>query len=365
MAERLKDQFFTRSSVNALADTIKKIHPDFDKEKLIGLVFDSTWESKELKEMMRHTTECLHATLPESYKDALDILMQAAPHVKGFEALTLPDYVALYGMDDWDASLPALGYLTKYATSELAVRPFLAKDPERVMAYMRTWAEDPDPNVRRLASEGCRPRLPWAMALPAFKKDPSPIRPILEKLKDDASEFVRRSVANNLNDISKDHTEWVLDICERWMGRTKQTDDIVKHACRGVLKAGHTRAMRLFGFGDPAHMRIEQFTLDQNAIFIGDTVHFSFELVVGGETDSKVRLEYLIYFMKANGKLSKKVFQITENGYSPGKYTFKRKHAFVDMTTRKHHAGRHEITVVVNGVEKAKTSLELQENVSA
>ena len=145
------------------------------------------------------------------------------------------------------------------------------------------------------------------------------------------------------------------------MGRTKQTDDIVKHACRGMLKAGHTRALRLFGFGDPAHMRVEQFTLDKKTISIGDTVHFSFGLIIGGQAESKVRLEYSVYFMKANGKLSKKIFQITENCYSPGKYTFKRKHAFIDMTTRKHHAGRHEISVVVNGIEKAKKSLELQE----
>ncbi len=360
MPDRLKELFFTSDSINTFADTIKRFYPQFDKERFVGLVFGSGWEKKELKEKMRHTTLCLHETLPKSFKEALDILKKAAPYIKGFEAMTLPDYVEVYGMDDWELSLPALGHFTKYSSSEFAVRPFLHQDPERVMEYMNAWAEDKDANVRRLASEGCRPRLPWAMALPKFKKDPGLILPILEKLKNDQSESVRRSVANNLNDISKDHPQLVLDICEKWYGHGRHTDAVVKHACRTMLKAGNKRALMLFGYGDPAGIQLNHLKLDKEELFIGDDLHVSFELTIKENKACKVRLEYGVYFMKANGKWSGKVFKITENIYKPGKHTFSRKHSFMDMSTRIHYPGTHQISIIVNGEELGKTSFELK-----
>lgn len=136
--------FFTNESVNKLAETVKQFYPAFDKEKFVSLIFCIAWEDKELKERMRHTTICLHDTLPPSYPEALEILKKAAPQTKGFEAMCLPDYVELYGMDDWDLSLPALGYFTKFASSEFAIRPFLDKDPQKAIAYMYKWAEDKD-----------------------------------------------------------------------------------------------------------------------------------------------------------------------------------------------------------------------------
>ena len=212
-------------------------------------------------QMARHATECLAQLLPKSYKQAVEILMKAAPEVKGFESFCLPTYVELYGLDHWKYSLPALAAFTKYSSSEFSIRPYIKQDPARAMAFMEELASDHDEKVRRFASEGCRPRLPWAMALPAFKKDPSPILPILEKLKDDDSEFVQKSVANNLNDISKDHPELVLDICERWQGTSKSADWIIKRACRTMLKAGNKRAMLLFGFGNPKSLHIEKLKL--------------------------------------------------------------------------------------------------------
>ncbi len=360
MAERLKDMFFTESSINALADAIKGHYGRFNKKKFVQLVFDEAFREMELKQMMRHTTECLSQTLPKSYKQAVKILMKAAPEVKGFEAMCLPDYAELYGLDDWDLSLDALACFTKYSSSEFAIRPFIKKDAKRAMAFMKKLADDPDDKVRRFASEGCRPRLPWAMALPQFKKDPSPILPILEKLKDDESEFVRKSVANNLNDISRDHPKLVLDLCEKWHGKSGRTDWIIKHACRTMLKAGDRRAMSLFGFGDPKQIGVDKFKLQKKSLAIGDQLHFSFVLKVGTKKACKVRLEYIVYFAKASGKVGKKVFKITENTYQPGEQVFTRKHSFADMSTRKHHPGKHEIAIVVNGVEKAKEAVRLR-----
>ena len=202
MAERLKDRFFTDESVRAFAKTIKKHYDGFDEQKFYSLLFDESFEDMELMQMGRHATECLAQLLPKSFSRAVKILMMAAPEVKGFEAFCLPTYVEFYGLDHWEYSLPAMATFTKYSSSEFSIRPFIKKDSARAMAFLEALASDDDEKVRRFASEGCRPRLPWAMALPDFKKDPSPILPILEKLKDDESEFVQKSVANNLNDIS-------------------------------------------------------------------------------------------------------------------------------------------------------------------
>src|SRR5690606_550673 len=144
-------------------------------------------------------------TLPPDYIEAVGVLKKAAPYFTGLEAMIFPDFVETYGLDHWEASMDALELMTRYSSSEYAVRPFIAKDTERMMAQMLEWAHSDSEHVRRLASEGCRPRLPWAMGLTMLKKDPSPILPILETLKQDESLYVRRSVANNLNDISKDH----------------------------------------------------------------------------------------------------------------------------------------------------------------
>jgi 3-methyladenine DNA glycosylase AlkC len=357
MAERLKDIFFTRESMGVFADSIEKVYPQFNKKKFLDLIYDGSFEDKEFMAKSKHITACLYKTLPQSYGDALDVIKMAVPLIKSAEALSFPDYVASYGMDDWDLSLPALSHITKYVTAELAIRPFLDENPDRVMACMIDWAGDKDPKLRRLASEGCRPRLPWAMALPKFKKDPSPVLPVLEKLKNDPSEDVRRSVANNLNDISKDNPEIVMDICEKWYGVSEETDKIVKHACRSLLKAGDKRALRIFGYSDPATMTVANFKADKKEIKIGDTLNFSFDLIL--KKEGKVRLEYAVFYVKAKGQLSPKIFKITENDYKPGTHSFKRKQFFGDQSTRKHFPGTHHMSIFVNGEEKAKISFEL------
>ncbi|OQX77695.1 MAG: hypothetical protein B6D61_06775 [Bacteroidetes bacterium 4484_249] len=360
MPKKLKNLFFTKDSLNTFADSIKKYYPEFDKAKFLKLIYDDTWDNLELKQKMRHTSICLHKTLPEDYIETLVILIKVAHEIKGFEAMSLPDFVEVYGMEHWEESLNALGHFTKYYSSEFAIRPFLDKNPELGMHYMNNWAEHEHENVRRFASEGCRPRLPWAMALPKFKKDPALILPILEKLKDDDSEFVRKSVANNLNDISKDNPEIVLDVCERWHGKSERTDWIVKHACRTLLKQGNTRAMRLFGFGDPEKLEIQNLKIDKTTLKIGESLIFSFELANFEKQECKVRLEYAMDFVKANGKHSRKIFQIIEKTYLPGKHVLKRKHSFVDMSTRKHYPGGHRITIIINGEEKADTLIMLK-----
>jgi 3-methyladenine DNA glycosylase AlkC len=359
MAKKLKEMYLTRSSIKAFAGVLSGVDRGFDSEKFTRLVLDEGFEAKELMARMRHATECLHDVLPKPYKKALGVLRKAAPKAKGMEQLCLPDYVSLYGLEDWDISLDALALFTKYSSSEFGIRPFIVKNPKRAMSFMKKVAGDSDENVRRFASEGCRPRLPWGTAIQAFKKDPAPILPVLEKLKDDESEFVRRSVANNLNDISKDNPDVVLKLCRKWIGKSERTDWILKHACRGMMKAGDSRALALFGFREPRNLEVDKLKLDKRRLSIGEKVQLEFVLRVKGRVECRVRLEYVVNFARASGADAKKVFKIGEKTYGPGAHVIKKTHSFADQSTRKHHPGPHKIAVVVNGVEKARASLTL------
>ena len=361
MSQRLKDIFFTSGSINSLADAVQQAYPEFDRGRFLDLIYDEAWEERALKEKMSHTAVCLHESLPDSFARSLEILKQVAPSVMGFEALTFPEFVAVYGQDEWDLSLPALGYFTKYGSAEFAIRPFLVQDAVRTMEYMYRWSEDDDSMVRRLSSEGCRPRLPWGISLPAFRKDPSLILPILDRLKDDEAETVRRSVANNLNDISKDHPDLVLDLSERWYGNTKHTDWVIKHVCRSLLKSGNPRAMVLFGFGDPENIHVNDFGLDKGEVKIGEDIYITFSLLVDTPDDSIVRLEYAVDFIKAWGQTSRNIFQIKESSFSPGLHPVKKKHSFVDRTTRKHYPGEHRFFIIVNGNEKASAMIRVHQ----
>ncbi len=361
MAEKLKDILFPLEKVQLFGDVLNEVYPEFKTGEFVAAVCDKNWSDRELKEKMRHTTLCLHQFLPSDFKKAVGILVAIVPKVTGFEAIVLPDYVEVYGQEHWDISLPALGELTKCGSSEFGIRPFLNKDLEGAMKYMNKWADDEDFKVRRFASEGCRPRLPWAAGVPALKKDPSLILPILEKLKNDPEEFVRKSVANNLNDISKDHPELVLDICERWQGNSKNTDWIIKRACRTLLKQGNKRAMLLFGFANPELMHVNKLVFSNHSPKIGEEISLEFELELNTKGKQKVRIEYLVHFVKSSGKTSPKVFQIKEVEMKPGKHLISKKHSFKNMSTRKHFSGNHKFEIVVNGEVKSDGVVELND----
>lgn len=359
MAEPLRNLFFTPESIQHMARVFQQSYARFDTARFLALVFDDRWASLELKERMHHTARALHATLPENYAEALAILRPVAPQITGFDALTIPDYVELFGQNDWELSMESFGYFTQYASCEFAVRPFLHKDPEHAMKWVLRWACSRDPNVRRLASEGTRPRLPWAMALPRFRKDPTLILPVLELLKNDESEMVRRSVANNLNDISKDHPELVLELAGKWRGQSAEVDAVLKHALRGLLKAGNPRAMALFGFDHAAGVRASNLRIEPASPRIGEYFTFTFALDVDGDGATKVRLEYRVEYVKSRGKPSRKVFQIGERTWPHGRHTLRKRHTLQDQSTRKHYPGVHTLTVVVNGQEQVAASFDV------
>ncbi|MFB9277424.1 DNA alkylation repair protein [Cohnella cellulosilytica] len=360
MAEPLK-AIYNASFLEAFGDKVKQAYGDFEIDRFVALVLGEGWEGLELKQRMRRITESLRRTLPADYGEALGVLEAIADECRGFPYLIFPDFVEKYGLDDWERSVRALEKFTSGSSAEFAVRPFIKLDQERMMAQMLEWSAHPDEHVRRLASEGCRPRLPWGEALVALKRDPAPILPILERLKADPSEYVRRSVANNLNDISKDHPQLVLDIAKAWQGADEGTDWIVRHACRGLLKAAHPEAMALFGLAPQDDIEVLEWEVHPAALSIGEAVEFRYGLRAPAGEEVKLRIELAVYFPRSNGKLYRKLFRLSEKSV-PGEANIQggRGFSFADLSTRRHYPGVHRMALVVNGREVAEAVVELQ-----
>jgi 3-methyladenine DNA glycosylase AlkC len=227
------------------------------------------------------------------------------------------------------------------------------------MAQMKLWANSSNEHLRRLASEGCRPRLPWAVALPKFKKDATKVLEIIELLKNDKNEYVRKSVANNLNDISKDNPDILIKFVEKNLGFSKELDWICKHASRTLLKKGDKKILRLFGFESSNHVDIIKFSYDKN-INVGEELIFSFDLSSKQDLGN-LRVEYAIFYLKANNTHSKKVFMIAQNEIKLKQKSFLKKQSFKNMSTRKHYEGEHFISIIINGEEKLKRSFILND----
>lgn len=352
MAEPLKYRY-NEAYLSALREALDQSYPAMDGDRFLKEIFDEAWPGRELKARMRHIAETLRKFLPQNYRVALEILKSVAPGFGGFEGMFLPDFVERYGLEDLEASLPALEHFTKFSSSEFAVRPFIQRYPHRMMAQMVGWAQNPNAHVRRLASEGCRPRLPWAMALTKFKRDPQPIVPILEILRNDESESVRRSVANNLNDIAKDHPDQVIEIARRWMGESETTDKLVKHACRTLLKQGRPEVLELFGFAAPTHVRVDDFELPPSAV-MGRYLEFSFRLRSVNGPLGRLRVEYALSFLRKNGTHSKKVFAVSESDIESPEKRINKRHSFKPISTRTYYPGSHRLALIVNGRELAE-----------
>ena len=358
MTELLKDRY-TVQYLEHLGGTVKHHHKSFNETAFLLSVFDQQWPQRELKDRMRHIAQCLQQHIQCNYADSIEILKKVAPDFGGFEAMFFPEFVERYGLDDWEVSIPALAFFTRYSSSEFAVRPFIIQDSVRMMAQMLAWSDHDNEHLRRLASEGSRPRLPWAMALPDFKLSPASILPILENLKQDASLYVRRSVANNLNDIAKDNPHVTLETAEQWLGNHADTDWLIKHACRTLLKKGDPRALQLFGYTNQS-ADVLHLTLSTLEVAAGGSLSFEFELKSCDEDElGRTRIEYAIDFVKANEKQSRKVFKISESDIKESGKSCRKTHHFKQLSTRKHYPGTHQLSIIVNGLEKQSVSFEL------
>ncbi len=365
MSTLLKD-LYSPEFYASFAEVLESTLPNFDRDDFISRIFTAEFADFELKQRMAHTADVLHRFLGDDFEQAATTICELVTNLrsagiteKSLEYMFLPDYIERYGIDDYATSIAAIETVTQYTSCEFAVRPFILRYGETMLAQMQAWSRHREETVRRLASEGTRPRLPWAMALPELKRDPAPVLPILENLKADPSETVRRSVANSVNDISKDNPQIALRLARDWIGDNAATDALVKHACRGLLRQGDAAALELFGF-DRRQLELADFGLSTARVAMGQALEFSFAVSNRGRRAKPLRLDYAIYLLKKNGQQNRKVFNLSEREIGAGEtLELVKKHPFKPITTRRYYSGRHAVAVIVNGVESGSLDFEL------
>lgn len=349
MAEELKNWFnedFFITFINRLYEAYPKFDTDtFLTDALAGL------DELELMDRLRRTTHLMHEVLPDDYNKSLDILYPLViPYNMSFASMLFPDYVGRYGRDHYERSIEALEHFTRYSSSEFAIREFLKLDFERTIKQMTKWAKSDNEHVRRLASEGSRPRLPWSFKLPMLIADPTPARKILDTLKADDALYVRKSVANHLNDISKDNADLMLDWVNQWDRSNPHSAWISKHASRSLLKQGHPGAFALFDFEAKPEVSISHLRASKTEIRLGDKIDFEFNLLSRKSTPQKLAIDYKIHYVKKSGQLAPKVFKLKELTLDPGEQmSISKSQIFKNFTTRKHYEGTHKFEVMING----------------
>ena len=373
MAEPFKN-LFNPTLVRNMARHIAQAGP-FDAEAFCVQALDGL-DRLELMQRADQIADALEAHLPEDFPTACDMLRralhpgavaedwQANPEdeagIRGWSIVSMGTFVARRGMDHVDLSLDTLRDFTSRLTSEFALRPFYVADPERTLAHVHRWVKDPDPRVRRFASEGTRPRLPWGIRLKSLVTDPAPILPVLEALRDDPSDYVRRSVANSLNDISKDHPDLVAGLLADWLdGASPDRAALVRHAARSLVKAGHPRMLASFGFGPPA-LASAALALTPDAARMGDVLDLTLTLASADAAAQPVLIDYVMHYQRADGSLGPKVFKWTQAVLDAGQTrVFRKRHALRAVTTRRHYPGAHRVAVQVNGAVVCEADFEL------
>ena len=341
--------------LSRLADELDRASPGLDTGRLRALTPRLT--PLELKDRVRLVRDTLREILPQRYPRALSILMKIArrPTLKGVDLWPVTEFVQTYGLDDFERSMDALHALTQRFTAEFALRPFLQHHHARAFAALATWAEDPNHHVRRAASEGSRPRLPWGARVPALITDPRPGLAILERLRFDRELYVRKSVANHLNDISKDHPELVVATLRRWTEDAAAADRanidwIVRQALRGLIKAGDRQALALIGVDHRPRIAIRDFRLTPTRVRIGDGLQFAFVVESITRAEQKLVVDYIIHFVNASGRHGVKVFKLKTFALAGrARRELSKSHSLRPITTRTYYPGKHRLQIQING----------------
>lgn len=368
MAEPLKNSFGP-DVPERIGEMIAAVHPTFDRAAFAADALDG-FDALDLTPRARQIAGSLARHLPADFAEAARVLKASLGPLIDSDELTgmgtfiyLPYvfYVADHGLDHFDAAMDIQYELTQRFTAEFSIRAYIERHPERTLAVLRKWAHDPSPHVRRLVSEGTRPRLPWASRLRGFQRDPGPVLELLELLKDDPALYVRRSVANNLNDIGKDHPDVLVDTCARWwVDAPPEREWLIRHALRSAVKRGDPGALALLGAGDATGLVVVASSVDPSTAAIGDSVTLTATVSNKTPETRGVMLDLRVHFVKADGRTSPKVFKGASFELAPGAERVVRKRISLKQhTTRTHHPGRHEVEVVVNGTTAAREEFEL------
>lgn len=363
-----------KKTITIMAQVFKRLDPLFKEDEFIK---KATFKlnSLELKARTLQVAHTLYSFLPQDFSQACYLIQKSLSEplqdkisgsehneqgIGGWSTMILADYVALYGQDHLEVAINTLQQITRRGSAEFAIRHFLLSQQDKTLALLKAWVNHPDHHVRRLVSEGTRPRLPWGFQLPSFIENPRPLIPLLKALKDDESEYVRRSVANNLNDIAKDHPDLVCQLTQEWMNLDdKNSVRLFRHACRTLLKKDYAPALALFGYTKPKVQNLT-FSLSHRSIKIGDSLELALSFT--SQVKQDLMIDYVVHHQKANGKTAPKVFKWRKQ--APLKHdelVLSKKHSFKPVTTRVYYPGIHLIDVKINGETVAQQSFELLE----
>ena len=335
--------------ITRLGGELADASPAFDRAEFERLATSGLAE-RELKARMDWIAGALATTMPSAPEEASHVIRSALDGggLNGWASMPVNAYVSTTMIDQPEIALPLLALLTSRYTAEFAIRPFIDAHYDLTMDHLKKWTNHPNEHVRRLVSEGTRPRLPWAGQLSRFIADPTPTLALLDSLVNDESLYVRRSVANHLNDISKDHPDLVLDTAARWLRGSTRGDYVVRHGLRTLVKRGDPAALAILGVDHNAPIEITDLACSPSTIAIGEATTVSFTLLAPEGT--KAVIDYLVHYQGARGPKSGKVFKLTVRDLPAGEaVNFSRQHRFDHVSIRTIYPGPHRIEVQVNG----------------
>jgi 3-methyladenine DNA glycosylase AlkC len=363
-------RYFDADAARLLGERIKAVHPGFDVEGYAAEV-ESRIPGKELKDRVLVLAEGLRTRLPADYTDAVPVLLAILGEelaegegmfTTSWFLMPVARFVEEYGLDHPDPSLDAIEEITRRHTGEYAIRPYIEQHYAPTMERVARWALSPSHNVRRLASEGIRSRLPWARTLTVFVKDPRPVLEILEPLRSDPSEYVRKSVANNLNDISKDAPDLALATALRWLEEspTPETGRIVGHGLRTLVKKGDQQALAILGATGGEHVRVPRLGITPRSVTVGDTLVIGFDIENTDGRAHTVAVDYVVHHVRKNGRSIPKVFKLATLELGPGeRRSVEKTHVIREVRTRRYYAGEHTVDIQVNGLVRATERFDL------
>jgi 3-methyladenine DNA glycosylase AlkC len=395
MAEPFKN-LLNAALVRRAAAHLKRSAPGFDEATFVREATRGL-DALEMKARAMHIATALERTLPvefdaaaaaiegalapaavgERFEDAVEPGRQRPPPgLQGWILWPVGEFVARRGLaapagaqpvqperqaQQVHRALQVLHALTQRFTAEFAIRPFILAHPDLVFATLARWAHDPSLHVRRLVSEGSRPRLPWGLQLKPLIADPGPTLPLLRALQDDASEYVRRSVANHLNDIAKDHPQLIAQWLEQHLpGASHERLALLRHASRTLIKQGDARVLAAWGLGGRLRGQAA-LKITPARIALGGAVRLALTLRSTARAAQTLHIDYAVHHVKADGSTSPKVFKGWHVTLAPREArTLERQHAVRPITTRVYHPGRHRVVVQVNGQPVAEAAFALR-----
>lgn len=340
---------------------LSKVYPEFDKKKFLEI--SKPMLKLEMKDRVRLIRDQFTVALPVKYPQALKILLKSLEGGKlsGFALWPMTEFVQTYGLDHIELSLKALKKMTPLFTAEWAIRPFIKKDLNTSMNFLKECVLDSNEHVRRWASEGSRPRLPWGERLHVFIEKPKLSIDLISPLKFDPSLYVRKSVANHLNDIAKDHPELVVKTLKSWEASAKTIDETnriqwtINRALRTLIKNGYPQALELVGVNTSAAIEIDHLKLRSTELKVGESLTFEFKIISRAQKLENIVLDYSIHFQKSNGQLASKVFKLKNLKLRPNEsLKVIKNHSLREITTRKYYPGEHALEIQVNGKPMAK-----------